>query len=313
MCNPHLCEHIRLHAVKECISAFICLQGRIDIIRMFLHHGADILGRQRYTDSLSLQPIHFACGALASNVNLEVVQLLVEHGADVNAYDTEGHQPLHLACKSNHLNVVQFLLSLGVDVNSPGPQGKTALQVACFDINDRISPKIVQFLLEHGADVHASVDNGLDCMSSACIKLSLEKVLILLAYGAKVKTLSPRLFCTVFEKVRPDIDQIPELFTVLELLLAAGATLDCGFVASSLEFVLQANSAFCVLKDKVLNFLWQYLAEPPRLKNLCRVVVRDNLLPNIDTNIKYLGLPEILQDYLRFENVIPGRQFSQIT
>lgn len=51
----------------------------------------------------------------------EIVQVLIEHGADVNdpgRSGCNGITPLHDACQNGHLEIVQLLLNHGADVNA---------------------------------------------------------------------------------------------------------------------------------------------------------------------------------------------------
>jgi len=81
----------------------------------------------------------------------EVVELLVKHGANVNAVSTSEHnRPLHRAAEKNHLDVIEVLLRLGADIESRATWLQiTPLVKAAFDGHSRI----VDFLLEHGASV----------------------------------------------------------------------------------------------------------------------------------------------------------------
>lgn len=45
----------------------------------------------------------------------EVVQLLVQRGASVNAQSQNGFTPLYMAAQENHDSVVKFLLSKGAN------------------------------------------------------------------------------------------------------------------------------------------------------------------------------------------------------
>lgn len=48
--------------------------------------------------------------------HLDVVKLLVSHGADVMCKDKRGYTPLHAAATSGQSDVVKYLLKLGVEV-----------------------------------------------------------------------------------------------------------------------------------------------------------------------------------------------------
>lgn len=50
--------------------------------------------------------------------HLEVVSLLISHGAEVTCKDKKGYTPLHAAASSGQISVVKHLLNLGVEVRS---------------------------------------------------------------------------------------------------------------------------------------------------------------------------------------------------
>ena len=100
-------------------------------------------------------PLHFA----AQNGHLEVVRLLLERGANVNAQNTdelwwrERRTPLHFAAQNGHLDVVRLLLERGANVNAEtsGVAGWTPLHFAAQ--NGHL--EVVRVLLERGANVNA--------------------------------------------------------------------------------------------------------------------------------------------------------------
>jgi ankyrin repeat protein len=81
----------------------------------------------------------------------EVVEVLVEHGADVNAISTSEHnRPLHRAAEKGHVDVVEVLLQSGVDVEARATWLRiTPLVKAAFEG----SSSIVNLLVQHGAKV----------------------------------------------------------------------------------------------------------------------------------------------------------------
>ena len=86
-----------------------------------------------------------------SEIIVETVRLLVDHGADVNALDYSHSTPLHLASSQGVLEAVQILIKHGADVNAQNETNLTPLHRASL-LGD---VQIVQLLIDHGADVTA--------------------------------------------------------------------------------------------------------------------------------------------------------------
>ncbi|KAH7479219.1 putative ankyrin repeat protein [Phytophthora ramorum] len=72
--------------------------------------------------------LHHAC--YSEQANLEVVQLLVEAGSDVNATDEQGHSSLIVAAKTNQTEAIDFLRKHGADITLQNLFGENALHFA---------------------------------------------------------------------------------------------------------------------------------------------------------------------------------------
>jgi ankyrin repeat protein len=118
---------------------------------------------------------------------LHVVQLLVEHGANVNAPDENHVTPLHLASYRQRLESVRVLLNHGANVNAEDSHHRTPLHRVFegrFHSKDGFS--IVQLLVEHGADVNTKDKDHITPLHFASYRQHLESVRVLLNHGANV-------------------------------------------------------------------------------------------------------------------------------
>ncbi|XP_025094753.1 tankyrase-1-like isoform X2 [Pomacea canaliculata] len=97
-------------------------------------------------------PLHFAAGFGRK----DVVEHLLENGANVHARDDGGLIPLHNACSFGHAEVVQLLLRHGADPNARDNWNYTPLHEAA--IKGKIDVCIV--LLQHGADPNIRNTDG---------------------------------------------------------------------------------------------------------------------------------------------------------
>ena len=77
---------------------------------------------------LNLKIINFLY--LAGYNNIEVAELLLEHGADVNAQDKGGLIPLHNASSYGHLDIAALLIKYHTAVNATDKWGFTPLHEA---------------------------------------------------------------------------------------------------------------------------------------------------------------------------------------
>lgn len=66
----------------------------------------------------------------AGSGNIELTQLLLTHGANVNIKTDYGRTPLHFAARMNKINTVEHLLQSGADPSHKDNDGKTALDYA---------------------------------------------------------------------------------------------------------------------------------------------------------------------------------------
>ena len=93
-----------------------------------------------------------------SNGNTDIVELLVKYGADVNVPDSKGYALLPQATLAGQLEVVQLLLDAGADVHgimtARTLAGFTGEQTALVIAADRGHIEIVKLLIAYGVDVN---------------------------------------------------------------------------------------------------------------------------------------------------------------
>ncbi|KAM4650881.1 protein phosphatase 1 regulatory subunit 12C isoform 1-T1 [Discoglossus pictus] len=85
--------------------------------------GRDVIDSTN-TDGISA--LHQAC----IDENLEVVEFLVNHGANVNQSDNEGWTPLHVAASCGYMEIAEYLLKHSANIAAVNSDGDVPLDIA---------------------------------------------------------------------------------------------------------------------------------------------------------------------------------------
>ncbi|MGQ0732182.1 MAG: ankyrin repeat domain-containing protein [Acidobacteriota bacterium] len=104
-------------------------EGRsCEAMKWLLAHGATIIGNARgRTKDVAWNAVTHAA---FSKDRPELLELLIGHGADVNAPDRKGMTGLHVAAKTGFVKGVEILLGGGADTTLKDNAGRTALAIA---------------------------------------------------------------------------------------------------------------------------------------------------------------------------------------
>ncbi|XP_044761040.1 protein fem-1 homolog CG6966 isoform X1 [Coccinella septempunctata] len=118
------------------------------------------------------------CAAAAGY--LDIVKLLISHGAKVNSTTRTKSTPLRAACFDGHLNIVKYLVQHRADIEIANRHGHTCLMIACY----KGHLEVVKYLLELNADVNRRSVKGNTALHDCAESGSLDILRLLLDHGA---------------------------------------------------------------------------------------------------------------------------------
>ncbi|KZC07909.1 Ankyrin repeat and FYVE domain-containing protein 1 [Dufourea novaeangliae] len=180
--GPDGCQQTLLHRAiddnKEDIAQFLIRSG-CDL-NAPIKPGPDGSGSDEARDECT--PLHVCC-----QWGLEqVVQTLIEHGADVNARDAEGKTPIHVAVQNQHSQIISLLLCHpNIDLNKRDKKGLTPFATALTFRNNKAAQAILE-RLPKAAEQH---DNkGRNFLHTAIQKNDMESILFLLSIQVDVNS-----------------------------------------------------------------------------------------------------------------------------
>lgn len=116
----------------------------------------------------------------------EIVQMLLDAGADANGRDAEGAPVLASAAAGGNAWVVGLLLDAGADPNGQDAEGAPVMAAAV----GRGDPRVVGRLLDAGADPNSRDAGGIPVLATAAIADRAEVVKLLLDAGSDPNSLA---------------------------------------------------------------------------------------------------------------------------
>lgn len=149
-------------------------EGDIAAVKRLITGGADV---QEIDDDTALTPLVTA--ALAGHK--DIVELLIENGADPDGRDGKGYTALHAAAYGGHLDIVVLLIDRGVDPNDHHNKAGITPLHAAVEGNFR---DIVAVLLAKNVDVEVEDGSGWTPVMRATFKSYPEIVKLLRDHGA---------------------------------------------------------------------------------------------------------------------------------
>jgi len=123
----------------------------------------------------------------------EIIEFLIQHGADVNAKDEwgRGYTPLQHAAITGNTEIIKLLLEAGADISAKDDRGQTALHLP-LDIRNSnfyqywLSKDTIELLLNKGADINLKDKDGRTPLLLAAESADGDIIKLLLDKGAKI-------------------------------------------------------------------------------------------------------------------------------
>jgi ankyrin repeat protein len=179
-----------------------------NLVELLLNRGANVNEKMEHTN---VSPLH----RVSAIGCLDICELLIARGADVNAEGKYGKTPLHLATQFGHQDIVELLLNAGANINSLDFSGCSAI----FNAAQFHHRQIVECLLSRGAEVNLTDNDGFTPLLRAFQRSDGDETIrVLIAYGADINVRGCR------EKLSPlHLAVAQNNKNMVELLLAHGA------------------------------------------------------------------------------------------
>jgi ankyrin repeat protein len=119
-----------------------CRGGKLWLVRTLIEeHGVDA---ELANPGTGGRPLHYA----VSGHQFDVINYLLDRGADISARDTWGSTPLHYAAADGSAKLTRYLLERGAEIDAQSHEGATPL----FDAAEAGHTEAVRILVKAGAD-----------------------------------------------------------------------------------------------------------------------------------------------------------------
>ncbi|XP_012941143.2 uncharacterized protein LOC101855888 [Aplysia californica] len=201
----------------------------------------------------------------------DIARLLLAHGAEVRAYNTESFTPMDVAEKGDDPVLVDILksgllsflglLSMGADVDQQDVQGVTPLGACCWDDFHETSKELIRYK----AKMNTPDVNGGTPLFRACAYVSVNCVRVLTENGCDVNIASKRFGLTPLMVALPSLrcshvckkKKISDTLEICQMLIKAGCDVDAQDFRgrTALHHVVDNRDVFglCLLAENGCN------------------------------------------------------------
>ena len=218
-----------------------------DLIR-FLRTKGDACLTGRYSDGNS--PIHMAC----KHGNVGAVTALLEIESQVTALNSKGLQPIHVACAEGaSLTTIEVLIAHGASIEASTTDGFRPLQFAILNHNWLIVRKLLDLHVEINIGENTEAESHLGTpLSLALYTGNTCLASVLISKGANINATHRSSQKTLLHLLAADLDAKKTCF--LEELLAAGGDVHAidkrGY--QPLQYIVKSNSSYRIQGARIL-------------------------------------------------------------
>jgi ankyrin repeat protein len=154
---------------KDLVTPLCCAikQGNPEAVRLLLEYGAN--AQLKDTNGYGYLHCMTDCeawhgGSDCSNKNLQIVELLLQHGVNVDQSNCAAKNSLFRAAHADLHEIIPVLLQHGFSVNMTDKNNNTALHIAC----DNSCWQTAKVLVDMSADIFLENNNCLTSFDVAC-------------------------------------------------------------------------------------------------------------------------------------------------
>jgi ankyrin repeat protein len=175
---------VNFHGLSDPAIFYAIWRDHVSTAKLLLNAGADLrVGNAAVPDPNRALFLNVAW-AVATN-DVEIIDLLLSHGVDVNCNDFDGTTALMRAVQSAKPPMIAHLLEKGADPNLADNQGRTALMLS-VNYQQGGDREGIQPLLDHGAKLEARDKQGRTALIWAGIHEYEPVVSFLVSAGADI-------------------------------------------------------------------------------------------------------------------------------
>lgn len=220
-----------------------CQQKNVELAKKLLAAGADPNIPQPFS---AITALHFA----VLSHNSQLVSLLIQYKADVNAQAGTGSTPFYLCAEKGTVEIARLLLAAGAnpDENVLG-EWPRPIHVATSKESD---PQMLQFLLEQNVRINPVMEDEPSPLILACEDEQLEHVKLLISKGADLN-------CVWREHTALKSAVQRGSAEIVELLCKAGANVN---LKADPDELTPLKTALNHPNQKIIQILLHYGADP---------------------------------------------------